>query len=69
MITIKYKGRTFTNGRSLAQAMNRDMDKQIERRIRQAAAASGVRVRKTPKGFEVEGDSDRMDRFHKRLGK
>jgi hypothetical protein len=69
MIKMKYKGRTFTNGRSLANAMTRDMNQQVERTVRQAAASSGVRVRKTLKGFDVEGDTDRMDRFHKRLGK
>lgn len=69
MIKMKYKGRTFTNGRSLADAMNRDMNQQIERSVRQAAASSGVRVRKTHKGFEVDGDAGNMDRFHKRLGK
>ena len=68
MIKMKYKGRTFTNGRSLANAMTRDMTQQVERSVRQAAAASGVRVRKTTKGLEVEGDAEHMDRFHKRLG-
>ena len=69
MIKMKYKGRTFTTGRSLANAMTRDMNQQVERTVRQAAASSGVRVRKTHKGFEVEGDAVHMDRFHKRLGK
>ena len=69
MIKMKYKGRTFTNGRSLANAMTRDMNQQVERSVRQAAALSGVRVRKTHNGFEVEGDADHMDRFHRRLGK
>lgn len=69
MIKMKYKGRTFTNGRSLANAMTRDMNQQVERSVRQAAVASGVRVRKTAKGLEVEGDAEHMNRFHKRLGK
>lgn len=69
MIKMKYNGRTFTNGRSLANAMTRDMNQQIERKVRQAAAASGVRVRKSHKGLEVEGDAEHMDRFQKRLGK
>lgn len=69
MIKLKYKGRTFTSGRSLANAMTRDMNQQIERSVRQAAAVSGVRVRKTHKGIEVEGDAAHMERFHKRLGK
>lgn len=69
MIKMKYKGRAFTNGRSLANAMTRDMNQQIERSVRQAAAATGARVRKTHKGLEVEGDVEHMERFHKRLGK
>ena len=66
---MKYKGRTFTSGRSLANAMARDMEQQIERSVRQAAAASGVRVRKTHKGLEIEGDAERVKRFYKRIGK
>ena len=54
---MKYKGRTFTNGRSLANAITRDMNQQVERRVRQAAASSGVRIRKVHKGFEIEGDA------------
>ena len=69
MIKMKYKGKTFTNGRSMANAMTRDMNQKIERSVRQAAAASGVRVRKTHKGFEVEGDAEQMNRFRKRLAK
>lgn len=69
MIKMKYKGKTFTNGRLMANAMTRDLNQKIERSVRQAAAASGVRVRKTQKGFEVEGDAEQMDRFHKRLAK
>ena len=69
MTKIKYKGRTFSNGRSLANAMIRDMNQQIERSVRQAAASSGVRVRKTHEGFEIEGEAQRIERFHKRLGK
>lgn len=49
--------------------MTRDMNQQVERSVRQAAVASGVRVRKTAKGLEVEGDAEHMSRFHKRLGK
>lgn len=64
---IKYKGRTFTNGRSLASAMTRDINQEIERKLRQAASSSGLRMRKTHKGIEVEGDAANMDRFYKRL--
>ena len=69
MIKMKYKGRTFTNGRSLANAMTRDFNNEIERKVRQAAASSGVRVRKTHKGYELEGDAHSMTRFNNRLGR
>lgn len=45
------------------------LSQQIERSVRQAATSSGVRVRKVHKEFEIEGDTDHIDRFHKRLGK
>lgn len=66
---IKYKGRSFTNGRSLANAMTRDFNNEIERKVRQAAAASGVRVRKTHKGLEIEGDAQKVARFNNRIGR
>ena len=69
MIKMKYKGRTFTNGRSLANAMNRDLTNEIERKVRQAASASGVRVRKTHNGLEIEGDATHMARFNSRIGR
>lgn len=67
MIKIKYKGRNYSSGRSLANAMQRDMNQTVERTIRSAASASGARVRKTAKGFEVEGNAEHMDRFYNRL--
>jgi len=69
MIKMKYKGRTFTNGRSLANAMSRDFNQEIERKVRQAASASGLRVRKTHNGLEIEGDENRMVRFNNRIGR
>ena len=69
MLKMKYKGRTFSNGRSLANAMTRDMNSEIERKMRQAASSSGVRLRKTNKGFEVEGDASSMVRFNNRIGR
>ena len=68
MMKLKYKGRTFTNGRSLANAMTRDFNQEVERKLRQAASSSGLRIRKTDKGLEVEGDAANMDRFYQRLG-
>lgn len=69
MLKLTYKGRTFTNGRALADAMARDFNQEIERRIRGAASATGVRVRKTHKGFEIEGEANNMTRFNSRLGR
>lgn len=69
MLKFKYKGRSFSSGKSLANAMQRDMNQAVERKIRSAASASGARVRKTSQGFEVEGDAVRMDRFHDRLAR
>lgn len=69
MLKFKYKGRSFSSGKSLANAMQRDMNQAVESKIRSAASASGARVRKTSQGFEVEGDTVRMDRFHDRLAR
>lgn len=69
MLKFKYNGRSFSSGKSLANAMQRDMNQAVERKIRSAASASGARVRKTSQGFEVEGDASRMDRFHNRLAR
>jgi hypothetical protein len=66
---IKYKGRTFSSGQSLSNAIKRDINQSIERKVRQAAAGSGARVRKTRKGFEIEGDAQHMTRFYRRLGR
>ncbi|WP_298922403.1 hypothetical protein [uncultured Roseobacter sp.] len=66
---IKYKGRTFSSGQSLANAIKRDINQSLERKVRQAAAASGTRVRKTSGGFEIEGNAQHMSRFYNRLGR
>lgn len=68
MIRFKYKGRSFSNARSLTQAMVRDVEQTWERNVRSAAAATGVRVTKTVKGLEVRGSAPGMSRFHRRLG-
>ncbi len=69
MIKVKFNGRTFTNGRSLADAMVRDMNQKIERHLRQAATSSGVQMKKSAKGFEFEGCPENINRLQKRLGK
>lgn len=69
MLKFKYKGRVFSSGQALANAMQRDMNQAVERKIRSAASAAGTQVRKTSNGFEVKGDLERMDRFHNRLSR
>ena len=69
MIKMKFNGRTFTNGRSLADAMVRDMNQKIERNLRQAATSSGVQMKKTTNGFEFEGSLENINRLQKRLEK
>lgn len=66
---MKYKGRSYSSGRSLANAMQRDINQQVERNIRSAASCSGVRVKKTLKGFEIIGEAEKLNRFHRRLGR
>ena len=66
---MKFNERTFTNGRSLADAMIRDVNQKIERNLRQAAMSSGVQMKKTAKGFEFEGTPENINRLYKRLEK
>jgi len=69
MIRIKYKGRSFSSAQSLANAVQRDLQSAHEQRIRQAAGASGLSVRKTTGGLEVSGNPANMGRFYNRLGR
>lgn len=69
MLKFKYKGRSFSSARSLADAMKRDLQGSVERQVRSAASANGLTVRKTSKGLEVSGDADKMGRFYNRLGR
>lgn len=57
------------NGRSLANAMNRDIEQSIERELRRVASVSGARIRKTYKGFEIEGNPKNLGRFCDKLGR
>ena len=68
MIKFTYKGRSFSSAQSLANAMQRDLQSAYEQRVRQAAGASGLSVRKTTQGFEVSGNAANMGRFYNRLG-
>lgn len=67
MLTLKYKGRRFTSGRSLARALERDFKTAVEKEVRHAAGASGLTVRKTAEGLEVTGEAPNVRRFTDRL--
>lgn len=68
-IKMKYKGRSFSSGRSLARAIENDLKKNVERKVRRAASCSGLSVSSTHKGLEVKGDAEDFDRFYRRLGR
>jgi hypothetical protein len=63
-LTFKYKGRSFSSARSMMQAAQRD----VERKVRQAAGSAGLHTTKTSHGLEVKGSAERLDRFYRRLG-
>ena len=69
MIRFKYKGWSFSSAQSLASAVQRDLQSAYEQRVRQAAGASGLSVRKTTGGVEVSGNAANMERFYNRLGR
>jgi hypothetical protein len=66
-MAIRYKGQTLSSGQALANAMTRDLNQAVARKVRQAASSSGLRVRRTSKGLEVYGDAAKMSRFHNRF--
>lgn len=66
-LKFTYKGRTFGSARAMMDAMQRDLRADHERQVRRAASLAGARVRKTPKGFEIEGSADQVARFRDRL--
>lgn len=69
MIKFKYKGRTFSSPRSLANAMQRELNNSVERHVRRVASANGLTVRKTSEGLEVRRDANMMGRFYNRFGR
>lgn len=69
-ISFKYKGRSFSNARSMAAAMERDFKADVERKLRQAASNAGVQISKKADGnFEIKGSTSQMERFNSRFGK
>lgn len=68
-LSFKYKGRSFSSAHSMMQAAQRDVQNDIERKMRQAASSAGLQTTKTSKGLEVKGTADQMERFYRRIGK
>ncbi len=68
-LKFKYRGRSFSSAKSMMSAAQRDLKNDIERKIRQAASASGAQTSKTSKGLEIKGSIEQMNRFYRRLGK
>lgn len=68
-MSFKYKGRSFSSPRTMMQAAQRDLAREIERKIAHAAASAGLRTTKTSQGLELKGSIDQMERFHRRIGK
>lgn len=64
---FRYKGRSFGSAQSLGAALKRDMAQTVDRALRGAASASGAQIRKTGKGYEIEGTPDQLARFNQRL--
>ena len=69
-ISFKYKGRSYSNSRSMAAAVERDFKADVERKLRQAASSAGVQISKKADGkFEIKGSTIQMERFNSRFGK
>lgn len=68
-ISFKYKGRSYSSARSMMQAAQRDLSREIENKIRRAAALSGATTTKTSKGLEINASADQLQRLYRRLGK
>ncbi len=66
-VKFRYKGRSFGSAQSLGAALKRDMAQTVDRALRGAASASGAHIRKTGKGYEIEGTPDQQARFNRRL--
>lgn len=69
-ISFKYKGRSFSNARSMTAAVERDLKTEMERKLRQAASSAGVQISKKAEGkFEIKGTTTQVERFNNRFGK
>jgi len=68
-IEMKYKGRRYSSAPSMMRDMQRDMVKNAEREVERQARLSGMRVKRTQKGIQIEGSEAQMKRFNRRIGK
>jgi hypothetical protein len=64
---MKYGGRTYRSERDLARAMERDMKAAATDELKSMARRSGLTVKSTTDGFEVEGSPDAIQRFQRKL--
>lgn len=60
-ISYKYKGRSFSSAKSMFDAMQRDVQRDYERKIRSAAAGAGASVRKIGKDFHIECSHEQLE--------
>jgi hypothetical protein len=69
-MSLKYKGRTFSSGQSLANAMQRDLKAAMERAVRSAATSSGARTTRVSNGdLIVHGDLAALARFNRKISR
>ena len=66
-VKFRYKGRSFGSAQSLSTALKRDMTQVVDRALRSAASTSGVHIRKTGHGYEIEGTPNQLERFNRRV--
>lgn len=66
-VKFRYKGGSFGSAQSLGAALKRDMAQTVDRALRSAASASGAHIRRTGQGYEIEGTSDQLVRFNRRI--
>lgn len=65
---MKYKGRTFSSGQSLANAVQRDIKTAVERAVRNAASSSGARTTRASNGnLIIQGSPAAIARFTRKI--
>lgn len=66
---MTYKGKPIKSGKALADALKKDIENKVEHRVRRAAAASGLGVKKTREVLSVEGEPEKIEQFTRRLNR